>query len=340
LRRPRGVGLDGAILNRNYRVSYKIAIGFVLLVVAVVFGRRYYNDYSLGREQFPRLIPGVVNIVGVDTSQGYRILTQNRVAKLVFGGSSEFGPGEMDERSLESSGGEKKFIPIKDMLKGLQGDVPGLSYFVQRLNNISDDDLPAGAPVWTTEDIDKAIGGDKTLAAKLVHDLNAQLDGTPLDRISVSALQNGILVDAPVPLEVQMGDSRRTIVARVKRPYRAGFLRQVEERLRGKFETDKARQAELIGTQYSLVAEAVRKGDTGKEDIAKSLLRFKADCDTLARLPQRILNSVTAIVNENQIVEAHYQAEAGPKGPVYKIVLTLNDEGRKRLYQFSVNTIL
>ncbi|HVT13370.1 MAG TPA: hypothetical protein VHE55_13975 [Fimbriimonadaceae bacterium] len=317
-------------MNKNYRASYKIAIGFALFALLAVYGYHYANLFLLGREHFPRLVPGNVNIVGLDTSAGYGILVENRVAKLVMGSGGSFGPGKMNEKDLESSDGDRHFIPIKDMLQGMQGNVPSLSYFVQRLNDISDDDLPPDAPVWKTEDIEKAIKGDDALRKKLVEDINVNLDGTPLDHLHKSALQNGILIDTPVPLTITHGATKRTVVARVKRSYHPIFISAVENDLNGKWAND-----QMIATQYAAEAQKLKDGQTQKENVPERLLSFASDAKRLGRVPQQILDSITCVINENQITGARYVPVDTPKGKVYSLLISLTDEGTKRMWQFS-----
>lgn len=300
-------------------------MAFALLAV---YGYQYLNDYLLGREHFPALKPGAINVLGVDTSQGYRIVVQNQTAKLVYGTQENFGPGPMENTDADDT--DKKFIPIKELLKGLQGDVGGLSYFVQRLNDIKDDSLPAQAKVWKLEDIEKALAGDKAIEAKLVNDLNVKLDGTPLDHLSVSAFFNGIIVDSPVPMEVPVGDRKEPIVARVHQPYRASFLTSLEANIKEKFAT-----RDLIAKEYMLAAERVRQSETQKENVRRTLSLFRKRIPQLGPFPQKILNSVTPVINEQQIVGARFETENTSKGDRYTLVLELTDEGKKRLWQFT-----
>lgn len=321
------------ILNKRFSASYKIAVGFVALALLAVYGSRYVNEYLLGREHFPKLTPGVVNVVGVNTDRGYGILVQNRTAKLAYGDKVKFGPEE-GERSLEDSGAQRKFIPIKEMLRGLQGDIAGLSYLIQRLNDISDDSLPADAPVWKLEDIEKALAGDPRLKPKLIQHLNVNLDGTPLDRVSINALYNGIVVDCPVPVEIDIGDERKTVVARVKQPYRPAFIAAVENQLRGKFANK-----EIIATEYSLAAAQLKEGRLVKEDVGSRLLQLGRRAKDLAEFPQQVLDSITPVINENHILGATYSGEDTTKGKRYTLALQLNEEGKKRLWQYTKDRV-
>jgi hypothetical protein len=220
------------------------------------------------------------------------------------------------------------------MLKALQGDIPGLSYFVRRLNEIPDDSLPPDAKVWKYEDIEKALGGDAATRDKLVGDLNVKLDGTPLDHVSKAALYNGIIVDTPVPMQVQFGAERKTLIARVQQPYMPNFLSTVQNRLKDKFAND-----QIIATEYAVAAGMIASGDIPKEDVAKSLQSFGKRAKSMNEFPQQILDSITPAINENQIVNARYMSEDTSKGKRYVLVLKLTDEGRKRIWQFTRNRV-
>lgn len=320
-------------MKRRFRASYKIAIGFVVFALLAVYGHRYANDILLAGH-FPPLAPGSVNILGVDTRAGYHILVENQVAKLVYGGAGSFQAGPMDERSLDTEGSDKKFIPIKDMLLGLQGNVPGMSYFIERLNNITDQENSPNAPVWRIEDIEKAYSGDKVLADKLVHDLSINLDGSPLERVKVRTLQSavysGILVEVPVAIEIQTGPEPARMEARVKKTFKAAMLKDIEGKLAGKWNV-----ADLIKSQYAAAVEQIQSGKAEKEDIHAHLRSFAGNARSLADFPQQILNSITTVINENQITGASCQSVAGPRGTTYTLVIRLSDEGKRRLWQFS-----
>ena len=316
-------------MNRRFRASYRIAIGFAICALLAIYGYRYANDILLSGH-FPPLVPGKVNILGLDTSQGYGILIENRAAKLVFASEGSFGPGKMDEKDLENSSGDRKFIPIKEMLAGLAGNVASLGYFVERLNTITDDDQYPDAPVWTIEEIDKALQGDKGLRDKLVRDLNINLDGSPIDRISKRSFQNGILVDVPVKINIPVGQSRKTIAARVKRDYKPDLLKTVESSLNGKFYDDK-----VLASEYAAEAARVQARQIPKEDVAASLREFAKDAGRLAEAPQRVLDSITVVINENQITGSSYSTQTTSRGTAYTLYIHLNDEGKRRLWQFS-----
>lgn len=317
-------------MNRNNRTPYKIAIGFVILALIAVYGYRWANDYRLGGKVDP-IPPGQINILGVDTRAGYGIVVSNRIAKLVYGGS-DFAAGRMDDKSLDDSGGEKVPIPIKEMLKGLQGDEAAMGYFVMRLNKINDADFPPNPARWKNEDIEKALSGDPTLKKNLERDLNMRLDGAPLDHLSKNALFNGILIDIPVPIKVTTAGPTRTIIARVLRPFRARMILDVENSLKERMFTE-----ETMSIEYAAAAKRFKDSPNSMEDLAASLRKLysQSELAKLAETPTRTINSVNPVVNELQITGARYVSQEGDKGEKFSLYIKLSDEGRKRVWQFT-----
>src|SRR5689334_18042625 len=103
---------------KKTRSSTKILIGFVLVVAGAYFGYGFVSGLMVDRMKFAPLAPGSVNLVGVDTRAGYYVIVANQVAQLVRGSMGEFKPGEHQE----TDDSQKKRVPIREMLKSLQGD--------------------------------------------------------------------------------------------------------------------------------------------------------------------------------------------------------------------------
>jgi len=193
------------------RSSTKIALAFVALAAGAYFGYGLVSGWMVNRKVFPPLKPGNVNIVGVDTGAGYYIVVANQIAQLVRGQTGEFQAG-----SHEEADSEKKRVPIRELLQSLQGDEQALGKLVMEMNDISDAEFPAYPRIWKAEEIRKACSGDVDLQKKLENDLNVRLDGTPLDHVRTGALEEGILIDSPVGVEVQVGAQRKKLVGRIQ----------------------------------------------------------------------------------------------------------------------------
>lgn len=319
---------------KKFRASYTIAIGFAAVAFLALYGYRFANDLLLSGN-FAPLKPGKVDIVGLDTSKaGFAIIVSNGIAKLIVGDRDQFKAGSMDEKALEADSSEKSTVPIKEMQRGINGDGDALGFFVERLNRIDEtsDTWPANAPVWKFDAIEKAMRGDQALRKKLVVDLNVQLDGTPLGQISKSAFANGILVDVPVSLQVESPKGRETVIARVRTPYRPRFLVSLETQLKGRYY-----DSQTLANEYAAEARKVLTGETPRENVAASIaaLGSAKRIASLAQIPQAILDSLTTVVNEDHIERARYEPVVNPSGTTYKLIIDLDDEGKRRLYQFS-----
>lgn len=314
------------------RSSTKIAIAFALVVAGGYFGYGAISGWMVNRIKFDPIKPGSVNIVGVDTSKGYYIVVANQIAQLVRGEVGQFQAGEHDESA--SSDSEKKRVPIRELLQALQGNEEALGKFVMTMNDMSDRDFPAYPTVWKAEDIRRALESEPELLAKLESDLNVKIDGTPLDRIRVSALEEGIILDMPVSIELQIGAERKTLIGRVRQQYNPRFCQAVWDSVS---EKSNLTESVIAGSYRAAAQEIFAKPET-KEDVKQALLGRISDqrMKNLALAPERILDSAQVIVNDDLIESASYESyKSGDGKPLFKIQLNLTDEGRKRLWQYS-----
>jgi hypothetical protein len=271
--------------------------------------------------------------VGIAPGAGYRIITANFMAQLVEA-SSEFGATGTDGGGA-TEGAIKKRVPVREMLKSLQGDTKALGDFIMVVNDLREDDTwPTVRVVWKSEDIDKAISGDKVLEAKLVRDLNMNLDGTPLGKLNFDSLENGIIVDFPVDIELQIGDQMKNLVGRVQTPYRPRIMKAVEQRLKDKGNVTREMQAGY----YQEEAAKILDKPAQREIVSQAIrdMYAKSRIEELRQIPSRVLGSANVVVSDAFITGARYVSYDGPEGkPLYNLIITLNEEGRKRLWQFS-----
>jgi hypothetical protein len=314
--------------RRRIRSSTKIAIGFVVVIFAGWAGYRAWSNFMVSNIKLGPITPKQINLVAISPGAGYRILVANGIAQLaeISGGFDAPNPEDLNESTDIVSA---KKIPLREMLESLQGNQKGLDGFVMRINDIKEDDLPKEAPVWTAEDIHKAIGGDKNLQGKLEHDINMGLDGTPPNRVLASACINGIVIDTPVPIEIGTGK----LVAHVLQPYRPGLIEQVEKVLEERFDADTARPG-----VYREKAQAVIDDPKLREDVKHALeARISEDrTKDLAAKPTRVLSNAEVILNDDHIESATYRNyRASDKRDLNDITINLTDEGRKRLWKYS-----
>ena len=311
------------------RSSTKIALAFVALAAGAYFGYGLVSGWMVNRKVFPPLKPGNVNIVGVDTGAGYYVVVANQIAQLVRGQAGEFQAG-----SHEEADSEKKRVPIRELLQSLQGDEKALGKLVMEMNDISDAEFPAYPHIWKAEDIRKACSGDAELRKKLENDLNVRLDGTPLEHVRTGALEEGILIDSPVEVEVQVGMERKKLTGRIQQQYIPNFCRQVWNSLAEKSNLTNA----MIAGYYRDAAQKLFETPSKKENVKQSLLG-RVDEEHLAdyaKAPEKMLESAMVIVSDELIESAEYSSyKSGDGKPMFDLVLNLNDEGRQRLWQYS-----
>jgi hypothetical protein len=320
----------------HLRTESKIVIGFVLLVAAAFGGYQVYTRQSVANLHFDPVVPGTVNLVGIDPGSGYQIIVANQIAQLVEA-SGQFEASESSGGGAES-GAIKRRIPIKEMLGALRGDSKSLGEFVAIMNDLRENEKwPTVDVVWTAEDIQKAINGDPTLQPKLVRDLNMKLDGTPLSTLRPSALMNGIIIDYPVSMKIAINGVATDVVGRVRQPFMPKLLSIVSHDIE-----DKQITPEMMAGYYSAEARKQMSNPAAREDIKASLIQFISP-ENAARLraaPERVLQSATVVINEHQIESSSMNTyDAGDGKRLTDLTVRMTDEGRQRLWKYSIDKV-
>lgn len=314
--------------------EHKIAIGFVTLFAGAYFGYQAYAAFVIDRVKFAPLKPSRVNIIGVNTTAGYRIIVANQVAQLVQGGTDEFGAPDPSE--ADSNSNQRRRVPLREMLRAMQGDEEALGKFVTGMSEeLRKAEMPTAEIIWKAEDIAKALDGDATLTTKLEQDLNMRLDGSPLDQIRMRAVQNGIVIQNRVPITFAVEGQERTLYAEVKLPYRPRFIEDLEKRYQERFQ----QTPEQVKGYYLELADEQLANPGMKEDIARSL-RIRIDEKSLVDrfVPDalKVLKNATVLLNDTFMEKASFSEQPGPEGkPVYDLAIDVSEEGRQRLWQFS-----
>ena len=314
------------------RSSTKIFLGFVAVVGGGYFGWQAFAGYSVDGIKFDPVKPAKVNIVGISADSGYRILVANQAAQLIRGNPGNFGPSSSGDEDA-SDATEKKRVPIKEMLQALQGDAEALGQVVAVMNEMQETaDWPSERIIWQEADIRKALAGDPALKSKLEKAINVGLDGSPLKQISMTAHENGIMIQANVPVKVQVGAETKELVGPILVPYRCQISKSIERQLK-----EKAYDLNTVAGYYALEAQKVADGTAKKEDVKANLERIidPATNAELARPAEQVLKSATVVVTDGLIKKASFRSyeERGEK--LNDLTIELTDEGRKRLWQYS-----
>jgi hypothetical protein len=326
---------------KKMRSGTKIAIGFVAVVAIAWFGFNKITDLMIMGQKFPPLVPGRVNIVGVNPGAGYRVIVSNELAQLVEtqGG---FTANESDDASEESA--VKKRIPIRELIQSLQGNPEALGSFVTIMNDMSDNDLPPIRVEWTKEQLESAFQGDQKLRSKLENDLNMKLDGTPLPHLNLGSLENGIVIVVPVTVNIGLKGKQTPVTGHVYEAFEPRLLKAVQEKCASDNQSSTAIKAsdyalKAAGYYASLAGDEMKKRRENVQQEIESKISKSAQ-DALTDFPKHILDSAFIVLNEGHIDNATYEKAASNDGkPIYNLSIDLNDEGRRRLWQFSRNKV-
>lgn len=318
--------------RRKLRPSTKIAIGAVVLVGAAWFAYASITAYLVSKIDLPPIEPKRTNIVAISPESGYRILVANGIAHLaeVSGDFRDYDPNRSIDRSELLAA---KKIPIRELLQSLQRNEKALATTIMRMNDLKEDDISKEAPIWTAEDLRKALDGDKTLQEQLEKDLNIGLDGTPPNWVDPQACINGIVIELPVPVRIATADGDTVVTARVPQPYRPQFINAVEKALEERFDADTARAG-----IYRQRLTDVLEGRLGKEDVRKSLAARISEerVNELRRKPEAVLRHAQVIINEDHIKSARYRNyKTSEKRELNDLTIDLTEEGRQRLWKYS-----
>ncbi len=142
------------------RGSRNFVLGFVALIGGAYAAWQGYAYIQLNGLVLRELPVTRVNLVALAPSAGYRIIVANQIAQVVEVKQNEdmqAGTSDADLQQDTSSDGERRRLPVKDLLGALQGDLDSLSRFVMVLNKIDENELPPDPVIWKSEDIEKAL---------------------------------------------------------------------------------------------------------------------------------------------------------------------------------------
>ncbi|AIE86433.1 hypothetical protein OP10G_3065 [Fimbriimonas ginsengisoli Gsoil 348] len=293
-------------------------------------GYRLWLEKAIEGAHFSPVVPGEVNLLGIDPGAGYKIIVANYVAQLVE--ASDKFQGNGNDQGGATEGSIKKRIPIKEMLAVLRGDEKALGPLTMTMNEMKEDLLPPIRIVWSAEDLHKAFSGDAAKRNQLEQDLNVHINGMPLDKVRPASIENGIVVDVPVKVKVNLAGTTKEVVGHVLMPYKPRLIQTVESQY-----ADKNYNREMQAGYYKTEAETIQQHPDRAENIQKSLLSMISD-ETGRRLAEpveRVLRSATVIVNESHIKSASYRTYDTSDGLRNDLTVEMTDEGRQRLWKYS-----
>lgn len=305
----------------------------IALLCAVVGGGAYvgyqaYAALTVDNAKFDPVVADDISLVAIESGRGFRVIVANQMAQLADGGARE----KSDEYDAESTGDldNLKRLPIRELILAHSGDQKALSTLISRMNDLDKEDrLPTTRVMWRSEDVQKAIGGDATLRAKLERNLNVKLDGTPLAGLSVNAIENGIVVPVKVPVLFVANGQDRSMTAEVLQ----WFLPTFSQTVMNRYSSEADVTPERIAAYYLEEAKKVEK----PQDVAKSLTQMitKPNQEWSERTGA-LLSATHVLMNSTYIKGLTVDervTESGKK--LLDLHLDVSDEGRRRMWQFS-----
>ncbi len=322
--------------------STKIALGFVGLVALGYGGYRGWQMSQLAGVELTPVVPGKVSIIGVSPEAGVSVIVANKMAQLVESDNANFSAGDSSNGGGATQGAIKKRIPVREWIGVLSGDQNSLGKFVMIMANKREDEKwPSERVIWKQEDVEKAIAGDAALKKKLEEDINMTLDGRPLSQLSLRAFYNGIVLDYPVTLKIRLGKEEKTLVGRFQEPYQPRFIAELEKSL-----SEKNVDESMIAGTYRQAAEQLLSPDAeGRkrplENIAETIRTVydPAKIRGYIAKAEPLVKGSTVVVSADMIKTAVSNRVETNEGPRWEIRVKLTDEGRKRLWKYSLDNV-
>lgn len=304
--------------------SIKIAI-LVAAAVGGLYGYRYIEKQRLLARPLATILPGRFTMLGLEEDSGYSII--------IAGETAYIREGRVEgtfSSSSDAQAGQR--VPTADLLEAKAGDLQSVGRLVTKMNDLIPDPekTPQLPKLWSQGDIEKALSGDKKLRTQLSEDLGSPLSpGEAMPRLTLAAIDNGIVVRVLVPVTLDMPEGMTTVLGPVDRLYQPQAARE----LAMKTESKPLPPAAAIKLYQKLLAGS-------KGNVAQELrnLYTPATLKMYAEKPQDLL-SKTCVVLTEKFVNGASMTEAPPDPlqtrSTYSLSLDLTDEGRARLYRYS-----
>ena len=310
------------------RASTKIAIGFVALVGGGYAASKGYTQFKLRTVDMKPIEPGRFCLIAIGNGAGVKILTANRMVQVVEASSGFSGDSGQDGGT--ESGSIKGRIPVKELLAVLGGDAGAISGLLERIEKKDDSEAPSeDAPLWSANDLKKALDGDPALQKKLEADINATLDGEPMPALNTTAFYSGIRIECPVQLDIENASQKPLEGVSIK-TYKTRFVTELYKKLESTFYDAKGLQ-----DRYNLFIK--EKGDAINESPRKNLsaLLKSAQTETRYQKAMRVASNTKVIVGQPMVESASWSEEGADKDKTYTLKLKLTEEGANRLWKYS-----
>lgn len=310
--------------------SSKFILSVLGLFLVAWLGWKGYAAFRLRGVVLDPIKPGRVNVIAVSPAAGYRIIVANQIAYLAKLEGDEDGAAFS---SGNDSVANASRLPLRELIETLQGKEDAIGPLVMRLNEMPDTDTALHTKVWKKEDIDKALAGDQAMRDALEKDLNVTLEGRPISQINLDAIMEGILIESPVSLTVNVAGEERLLTGRIREAYQPNFCASVADKVNERFNPSQA----VIAGIYQELAQAMMDSGGG-ENVRQSLMTRTADdrLNGLAEPLEKVLQNTVVLLNEGHVTSATFETyDVGQNRKSNDISLGLTEEGRMRLWKYS-----
>jgi hypothetical protein len=305
----------------------KIVFGFIGTLGLWYGGTYGYTKMTLAKTDLHPIESSDLCLLAISPEAGVKVIAAEQMVQVVeasggFHGEESGGGGA-------ESGSVKKRIPVRELVGMLGGDADSAQSFVRKMRDATDEsELSDSAPLWTRDDILKAIAGDKALKGKLERDLNVTLDGKPLPILNLVAYFYGIRIKTPITVKVPNAKGAAInsfdIVS-----FKTRAMTQFYKEMQARF-VDKKQLQQFYDS-------FLKDNPSSIQDIAETIKAVCARSVASAELQkvEHIGSHSTILVNQSMINSVDMVEQSDGKVTTYDLKLKLSSEGKNRLWKFS-----
>ena len=309
------------------RPSTKILLGFVGTIAIAKAGSLGYTKLKLVGVELHPIPSSDFCMVAIGPKAGVKTIVANQMVQIVEA-SDKFEGGGTDDGGAQS-GSVKKRIPVKELVGVLGGDSESAQIFINRMKDVGTDNESAEeAPLWTKEDILKALNGDANLRSKLDHDLNVTPDGNPDPKINQLCFFYGIRIKVGVTLKVPNAkgqDIKTSDIVNFKPRFMSQFYKSMETKFLDRTQ---------LQTYYSSFLKEDKPDRLDIPEVLNRVFQRVENSDQLKKA-QTIASNALILVNQSMVENVAMEESTDGKVTTYDLKIRLTPEGKNRLWKFS-----
>ena len=309
------------------RATTKILFGFVGLIGLAYVGRFGYTKWQLVGVDLKPIPSSDFCLLAIGPKANVKTIIANRMVQIVessdkFGGEAGIGGGV-------ESGAVKKRIPVKELVGVLGGDADSAQSFVKKMREFNEDSEAVDeTPMWTKEDLEKAIASPGALRTKLEFDIGTSIDGKPKPILNRLSFFYGIRIKVPITFTAPnaKGETIQTVdIVTFKPKILNRFYKQMQTKFYDKSQLQ------------NFYASYLKEETPELQDIGATLKAIFAGTEASSELrkAEQIAKYSTILVNQPMIESVSMETQSEGKAITYDLKIRLNSEGKNRLLKFS-----